>query len=507
MSEQQMICCMAAHTGRVRYCRDNTTANKLLRQVEARWRPSDESASVSLETHHMCVMAKKSKKTATKQDQEKEKAQEDDQGSDVEVEDLYNLDQLHPKIKLMITKLIEKNDELEEENEKQEESLQNQEKFLISKLEELKALSERFEKLSIKHDLVTNSSSSMSQLEKDNIDLKAKLDELSCKYNDLQANHVDLKCSHEKLVESHFMLEVAHGVVITSVKSSQPLSHTLTSTPSQLNVSCTNECASQASQSSIEHDSKENIRLKEEVERLKKDVIKLKGKEKPQPSQGNHETMVKKLEKGSNLASSNIQQANHITSNTNTTKSKKYIKRLCYSCGVYGHMSNMCPNKSWADKCEVAEQKPSNKLANQNKNDAPKACVKCNQVGHPSKNCPTFKEARKKAQVATRRCYACNEVGHMIYECPNKRNKHRANQGHVCYACRRKGHLSYDCPNGNSSKPKTFGYDDMLRRVTNGVSTSKVMCSPQTNTTAIWIPKHLLTNSKGPNKSWGPKYA
>ena len=65
-----------------------------------------------------------------------------------------------------------------------------------------------------------------TQLEKDNIELKARLDELSSKYNVLQANYVHLKGSHEKLVESHIMLEVAHEVVITSVKSSQPLSHT-----------------------------------------------------------------------------------------------------------------------------------------------------------------------------------------------------------------------------------------------------------------------------------------
>ena len=62
--------------------------------------------------------------------------------------------------------------------------------------------------MSIEHASVTNSSSSVSQLEKDNIELKARLDELSSKYNVLQANYVHLKCSHEKLAESHFMPEV-----------------------------------------------------------------------------------------------------------------------------------------------------------------------------------------------------------------------------------------------------------------------------------------------------------
>jgi len=78
-------------------------------------------------------------------------------------------------------KIVEKNDELEEENEKQEQSLQKQEIFLISKLEELKAINEMYEKLSYEHALVTKTSSSVSQLEKDNIELKARLNELSSK--------------------------------------------------------------------------------------------------------------------------------------------------------------------------------------------------------------------------------------------------------------------------------------------------------------------------------------
>ena len=87
------------------------------------WQPSDKSTSVSHDTHHLCLMAKKSKK-CNKKDQEKEKAQVDDQDeSDVKVEDNYNLDHLTHKDKLIIMKIVEKNDELEEENEKQEQTL------------------------------------------------------------------------------------------------------------------------------------------------------------------------------------------------------------------------------------------------------------------------------------------------------------------------------------------------------------------------------------------------
>jgi hypothetical protein len=120
---------------------------------------------------------------------------------------------------------------------------------------------------------------------------------------------------------------------------------------------------------------------------------------------------------------------------------------------------------------------------------------------------PLVQRGKKESPSYNGRCYGCNETRHMIDRCPNKQNKHRANQGCICYVCRRKGHLSYDCPNGNIPKPNTFGYDNMLRKATNGVSTSKVMCSLQTSTKAIWVPKHLLTNSKGPNKSWIPKCA
>ena len=174
---------------------------------------------------------------------------------------------------------------------------------------------------------------------------------------------------------------------------------------------------------------------------------------------------------------------------------------------IVRHEWAMCPHKSWADKVEAVEQKASIKVAKQVKSDEPSACLICKKLGHPTKHCPLYKEARKKAQVTTRRCYGCNETGCTIDRCPNKQSKHKANQGRICYSCRRKGHLSYDCPNGEILKPNTFVYDNMLRRTTNGVSTSKVMCSPQTSTKAIWVPKYLLTNSKGPNKSWVPKCA
>ena len=56
---------------------------------------------------------------------------------------------------------------------------------------------------------------------------------------------------------------------------------------------------------------KENKELKEEVERLRRDLIQWKVKCNAQPSQDNHEDMVKKLEKGSTEACIKPHQEGH----------------------------------------------------------------------------------------------------------------------------------------------------------------------------------------------------
>ena len=62
---------------------------------------------------------------------------------------------------------------------------------------------------------------------------------------------------------------------------------------------------------------KENDELKQEVERLMKDLARLEGKSIVQPSQDNCEDMVKKLEKGFTV--------------------------ICFKCHQEGHKSNKCP--------------------------------------------------------------------------------------------------------------------------------------------------------------------
>jgi hypothetical protein len=135
---------------------------------------------------------------------------------------------------------------------------------------------------------------------------------------------------------------------------------------------------SQASQSSIEHVlvescddliAEENDKLKQDVEKLQKDLYVLKEKSKVQPSQDNRESMVKKLEKGSTATRSTPQQHTMTHKNKIQEKSKigqiksqyRPIKhkiqeslskkprssnkwRVCYKCREKGHFADTCPN-------------------------------------------------------------------------------------------------------------------------------------------------------------------
>ena len=195
---------------------------------------------------------------------------------------------------------------------------------MIKKQEKLKcshaSLVKRYENLSIEQTRTINSLSCVAQLEDENYMLKDKVERLTSENETLQESHDELLCSHEKLIDSHLMLEIAHEVVVTAVKSCPPHTHKCTCTQVPYILSCANNCCSQASQPSFEHvlveicdDSitQENKELKEEVERLKGDLIQLKEKCKVQPSQGNHEDMVKKLEKGSTVACMKPHQQGH----------------------------------------------------------------------------------------------------------------------------------------------------------------------------------------------------
>jgi hypothetical protein len=168
---------------------------------------------------------------------------------------------------------------------------------------ELASLVCKYESLANKYDHDIKSFACRAKIEEGaNDDLEAKLAKLNSGHMALQANHNELEHSYEKLVDSNATLEIAHEVVLSSVKSIQSLSHTCTCSQIQVNSSCANDCLSQASQSSIEHVlvescddliAKENDELKQEVEKLQKDLGVLKEMSKVQPSQDEQSATVK----------------------------------------------------------------------------------------------------------------------------------------------------------------------------------------------------------------------
>jgi hypothetical protein len=128
---------------------------------------------------------------------------------------------------------------------------------------------------------------------------------------------------------------------------------------------------SQASQSSIEHVlvescddliAEETDKLKQEVEKLQKDLYMLKEKSKVQPSQDNRESMVKKLEKESTATSSTPQQ--HTTSHKNKIQEKSKIGQIKPQYRSIKHKTQ-----------ESLSKKPrsSNKW---------RVCYKCREKGH-----------------------------------------------------------------------------------------------------------------------------
>ena len=153
--------------------------------------------------------------------------------------------------------------------------------------------------------------------------LKVKLEKLTREHVALQGTHTELEKSYERLVDSHVSLEVAHEVMITTVKSYEPLTHTCTCSQVQIDLTCTKPCCSQASQSSIKQVfvescddfiAQENEDLMCEVKRLKEEVIKLKGKEQVRPSQDSRDPVVKKLKMSSNFTSSAINKIKRVSS-------------------------------------------------------------------------------------------------------------------------------------------------------------------------------------------------
>jgi hypothetical protein len=255
----------------------------------------------------------------------------------------------------------------------------------------------------------------------------------------------------------------------------------------------------------------------QEVEKLKKEVAKLKGKEKVQPSQDNCETMVKKLEKRIIITRS-ISQQNHKINDHKISNKKKLDHINCYKCSHMGHYASMCSFKE--------EDNPNQ--SKRQRSFAQRRCIGCHEKGHKIESCinrakvPSGKPGgtgftKPVAPVSTEKPQGKLNKGFLRVQAKFREknvsvtsvNGNNGNIKHkICYTCRQKGHLGKDCPNSKNTKLNHVHYsNEKLRSNSNDSSVPKVVTSQRKGTKAIWVPKSLTTNLIGPNARWVPKHA
>jgi hypothetical protein len=104
----------------------------------------------------------------------------------------------------------------------------------------------------------------------------------------------------------------------------------------------------------------ENDELKRENEILKMELSQLKGKGHMQPSQDNHDHMLKKLEKGSIITCAKLPQINFKTSyqKVDKTKIKKKTHVKCFEWSTLGHFSFEYPNRK-SDQAKLSRKQRS----------------------------------------------------------------------------------------------------------------------------------------------------
>src|SRR6185437_6825829 len=137
-----------------------------------------------------------------------------------------------------------------------------------------------------------------------------------CKFKLLSKEHEELKLKFKSINDANDSLEMKQ-----TIPCAIPISRVDASTSCNdlIDESCSNPCNEKYYENIVVEScddliAKENDELKEEVERLMKDLYRLKGKgieSNVQPSQDNREDMVKKIEKGSTVTCSKCHKESH----------------------------------------------------------------------------------------------------------------------------------------------------------------------------------------------------
>jgi hypothetical protein len=113
---------------------------------------------------------------------------------------------------------------------RKKESIDGPNELLVEELDELKKshdlLLNRYEALAKDYVWAMKLSHHLVPVESSYEVLKVEFEKITTEHMALQTTHKKLKSSHEKLVELYATLDVAHEVVMTSVKLYEPPTHT-----------------------------------------------------------------------------------------------------------------------------------------------------------------------------------------------------------------------------------------------------------------------------------------
>nr|ABA97497.1 hypothetical protein LOC_Os12g19580 [Oryza sativa Japonica Group] len=175
--------------------------------------------------------------------------------------------------------------------------------------------------------------------------------------------------SHENLVDSHAMVEIAHEVIIATVKSYEP--HV------QVDFTCANTCCSNTNISPSTTCDLDCVGKREK--HMDHGLV-----GNAQPSQDTRGNMVKKLERGSTVACTKFYQENNKSNNKIKGQIQSWIKTpiTCFMSKKVGHYALMCFNK-------IDDQATLPKRRTRRSN---RKCYGYNEKGHEVASCPHMKD-------------------------------------------------------------------------------------------------------------------
>jgi hypothetical protein len=187
----------------------------------------------------------------------------------------------------------------------------------------------------------------------------------------------------------------------------------------------------------------------------------LNGKCRAQPSQDNHENVVKKLDKRINITCANPLQMNAKFPKKGMRKHQEKKAKAHDKCS------------SHASTCSTQGNKQAT-LPNERR--CTRKCYQCHEKGHEIKSCPYIKDSG----LTLERKRLTNHVANKKQDKESLKIKNQ-----ICYTCRRKGHICKDCPMSKYPKPTMSFHSYSLRRPKNDTCARKVISSPKTSTKAI----------------------